>query len=168
MPRSLSGLKQEAPEEEDAQDKYERDDDYLNQAHNRFLMCQGRLNTMKQQASRTGIILVAPPCVCQRTGAGATPGEQPSSSKNYNAGRNAHVPSKHDCAIRDERAVMPSFACLLEAQRQTPAHKAREADVRPAEDRFKVVEKEFVRQILDVELYVERCPFTLQEVSADG
>ena len=50
----MSGLKQEAPEEQDAQDQDERDDDYLDQAHNRFLMCQGPVKTVKQQASRTG------------------------------------------------------------------------------------------------------------------
>ena len=53
-------LKQEAPEEQDAQDQDERDDNNLDQAHNRFLMCQGPVKTVKQQASRTGHILVAP------------------------------------------------------------------------------------------------------------
>jgi hypothetical protein len=62
----VSKLKQEAPEEEDAQDQDERDDDNLNQAHNRFLMYQVTINTMKQQASRTSIILVARNRVCQR------------------------------------------------------------------------------------------------------
>jgi hypothetical protein len=41
----VAGLKQEAPEEEDAQEQDERDDDDLNQAHNRFLCgasCRGR------------------------------------------------------------------------------------------------------------------------------
>jgi hypothetical protein len=42
MPRFLSGLKQEAPEEKDAQDKDERDNDNLNQAHNSFLRYQDR------------------------------------------------------------------------------------------------------------------------------
>jgi hypothetical protein len=37
MPR-ISGLKQEAPEEQDAQEQDERDNDDLNQAHNRFLL----------------------------------------------------------------------------------------------------------------------------------
>jgi hypothetical protein len=38
--RRLSGLKQEAPEEQNAQKQDERDDDNLNQAHNRFLVGQ--------------------------------------------------------------------------------------------------------------------------------
>jgi hypothetical protein len=35
--RRLPGLKQEAPEEQNAQQQNERDDDNLNKAHNRFL-----------------------------------------------------------------------------------------------------------------------------------
>jgi hypothetical protein len=37
MPQKVSGLEQEAPEEQNAQQQDERDDDNLNQAHNRFL-----------------------------------------------------------------------------------------------------------------------------------
>jgi hypothetical protein len=49
--RRVSRLKQEAPEEQNAQEQDERDDDNLNQAHNRFLMRQGTIITVKQQAS---------------------------------------------------------------------------------------------------------------------
>ncbi|MBA2734352.1 MAG: hypothetical protein H0U54_15930 [Acidobacteria bacterium] len=52
--RRVSRLKQEAPEEQNAQEQDERDDDNLNQTHNRFLMRQGTIITVKQQASGTG------------------------------------------------------------------------------------------------------------------
>src|SRR5215213_4845972 len=57
---------------------------------------------------------------------------------------------------------------LLEPQRYTPAKQAREADVRTAEDRFKVVEEQLVRQVLDVELKVERRSLVSQQIRTDG
>jgi hypothetical protein len=47
----VAGLKQEAPEKEDAQDQDEHDDDDFDQAHNRFLDELGMVNAMKPKAS---------------------------------------------------------------------------------------------------------------------
>jgi len=50
MPRKF-GLKQEAPEEQDAQQQDQCDDDDLNQAHNRFLKGQGLTSAINELRS---------------------------------------------------------------------------------------------------------------------
>jgi hypothetical protein len=63
----MCGLKQEAPEEEYAQQQDERDDDDFNQTHSRFLKrLSVRVDLQQQMASRTSLILNVHRRDCQR------------------------------------------------------------------------------------------------------
>ena len=85
----MSGLKQEAPEEQNAQKQDERDDDDFNQAHNRFLVESGngyyRETTGESKQAR---ILVLLSWLCQRRATTRPP------LKENNDGRGIQVPSK--------------------------------------------------------------------------
>src|ERR1051326_1453166 len=60
-----------------------------------------------------------------------------------------------------------AYLRLFEPKRQPSAQQTRIADVRATEHRLEVVEKQFVRQVLNIELQIHRDAILLHEVGAD-
>jgi len=128
------GLDVEATEKQNAQDHDDGYQDYLDQSHGKFLKVVGQeRNKCGYQTTR---ILRSALVSCQ-TPAGA--------SQSPNDGFQPRVPIGN--TSRSKRRFN-----LFEPEAQTPAKQPRIANVRSTEHRLEVVEKQLVRNVLDVKL----------------